>query len=296
MLGFFQKIIGSMRLLTVFTCCLVFVGATSFDAHAEIDSRLELEVERYIKGLRKSGKIRSDERTAWSVYDFKNGKKLVSINEKMPLQAASMIKPYLALAFFHKAKQGSLIYGPTSRKHMELMIQVSNNDSTNWVMRQVGGPSAVQTLLKKHYPSLCQNISIVEYIPAGGKTYRNKGSALDYSRFLYALWNGNLPNSTELKRLMALPGNDRLYTKVRNVPQGTLVYNKTGSTSMCCGDMGILYVRDKNGQRHAYTLIGIIESQRRNTSSYTSWISTRANVIRGVSNIVYADMKKRLDL
>lgn len=263
---------------------------------AAIDSPLELEIEKYIKSLRKTGKISSDERTAWSVYDFKTGKKLVSINEEVPLQAASMIKPYLALAFFHKVKEGSLIYGPSSKRHMELMIQVSNNTSTNWVMQQVGGPAATQALLKKHYPRLSKNLSIVEYIPSGGKTYRNRAAAKDYSRFLFALWKGSLPASTEIQRLMALPGSDRLYTKVKNVPVGTRVYNKTGSTSMCCGDMGILHVEDKKGDRHAYTVIGIIESRKRNTSSYSSWISARANIIRRVSGIVYDNQKKRLGL
>jgi len=94
---------------------------------------------------------------------------------------------------------------------------------------------------------------------------------------------------------MALPGIDRLYTDAKRVPAGTAVFNKTGSTAMCCGDMGILVARGRNGKSYPYVVIGIIESGRRNTS-YSTWISRRADVIREVSNIVYLNMKKRYPL
>ncbi|MDF1754738.1 MAG: serine hydrolase [Verrucomicrobiales bacterium] len=275
-------------ILTVLTASLCVASV----AQAAVDSSLEAQIERYIKSLRAQGKLRSYERTAWLVYDFKSGKQTVSINVDTPLQAASMIKPYLALAFFHRVAEGRIIYGPESRKHMEAMIQHSNNDSTNWVMKQVGGPSGVQSLLKHSYPNLCRHMSIVEYIPPGGRTYRNRASASDYSRFLHALWNGQLPHGKEILRTMALPGRDRLYTDAKRVPVGTQVFNKTGSTAMCCGDMGILSVKGKNGQRYPYIIIGIIES-RVKSKSYGSWISFRADVIREVSNLVYTDMKKR---
>lgn len=261
-------------------------------AREGIDSEIEAEIERHVKSLRRQGKVRSNERTAWVVYDLTTDTKLASINEDAALQAASMIKPYLALAFFHQVKAGKLIYGPTSRRHMELMIQKSNNESTNWVMRQTGGPAATARLLKAHYPKLCRQISLVEYIPAGGRTYRNKGSAADYTRFLIQLWKKDLPHSEELLRLMALPGIDRLYTRARKVPKGTRVFNKTGSTAMCCGDMGILVAEGPDGKSYPYILIGIIESSRRNRS-YGPWISSRANVIRAVSNLTFLAMKQR---
>lgn len=262
-------------------------------APARAAGPLQNRIDGYIKSLRAKGGLRSDERTAWIVYDFTDGEELTNINGNTPLQAASMIKPYLALAYFHQVEAGKLTYDSTARRHLELMIQKSNNDSTNWVMRQTGGPEATEALLKRHYSSLCQNIDIVEYIPEGGKTYRNQGSAADYARFLHALWYRQLPQSAEILRMMSLPGIDRLYTDVPSVPEGTRVYNKTGSTAMCCGDMGILVARGRDGKTYPYLVVGIIESARKNTSSYSSWISRRADVIREVSNLVYLDMKKR---
>ena len=94
---------------------------------------------------------------------------------------------------------------------------------------------------------------------------------------------------------MALPGRDRLYTNAKRVPTGTKVYNKTGSTAMCCGDMGILVARGSNGRSYPYLVIGIIESGSRNRA-YGPWISSRGNVIREVSNLTYLSMKKRYSL
>jgi beta-lactamase class A len=247
---------------------------------------LEAAVEAYIDELRRTGKIARDERTGWSVYDFTTGKKLVTINEDVQFQAASLIKPFIAAAFFHKVKQGQLVYGPKSRRHMQRMIQHSNNASTNWVIRQVGGPQSVQRILTRHYPAIFQDTLLVEYIPANGRTYKNRASLHDYSRFLFAVWNKQIVGAREIKRLMALPGSDRLYTGVPDVPRGTRVYNKTGSTARVCGDMGILSVKGVDGKRYPYILIGIIEKQR-SARNYTTWIRSRSEIIRKVSAIVY---------
>jgi beta-lactamase class A len=252
---------------------------------------LESVVSRYIKGLRRQGRLAADERTGWSVFDFTTGQKLVTINEDVQFQAASLIKPFIAAAYFHRANRGDFIYGTKSRYHMRRMIHASNNYSTNWVMRQAGGPRAVQRILRVHYPGIFRDTKIVEYIPAGGQTYRNKASVHDYSRFLYALWKKTIPGASEIRRLMALPGSDRIVTGVDDIPQGTKVYNKTGSTARLCGDMGILTVKGPNGRIYPYTIVGLIEKRRR-AGDYTSWIRSRANIIRDVSGIVYKGIER----
>ena len=162
-------------------------------------------------------------------------------------------------------------------------------------MRRVGGPATVERILKRNYPGIFKDTRIVEYIPAGGRTYRNKASAHDYSRFLYSLWKGRFPHAGEIKRLMALPGTDRILTGVADIPRGTEVYNKTGSTSRLCGDMGILIVEGQDGKRYPYTLIGIIE-KRAAAKNYTAWIRSRGDVIRSVSQIVYKGIAQQHEL
>ncbi len=254
----------------------------------------ESSIEQFIKELRRQGKLDSDEKTGWMVYDLTRGKSIVDINADQVFQAASMIKPFVALAFFHKVKDGQLKYGPQSRRNMELMIQRSNNSATNWVMRMVGGPAECDRVLRTHYGSIFKNTSIIEYIPAGGRTYKNSALPSDYIRFLQALWADQLPYGKEIRRLMSLPGRDRLYNGTP-IPQGTLVYNKTGSTAHLCGDMGILVLRDRQGNRYPYALVGIIERESR-ASNYGNWMLTRGNVIRQVSTLVYKEMKKRYQL
>lgn len=255
-------------------------------------SKLEAAVEQHIKTLRRQGKIAADERTAWSVFDFTSGEKLVTINEDRPLQAASLIKPFIATAFFEKVESGQLKYGPQSRRLMERMIQRSDNHATNQLTRRVGGPRTVENVLKRTHPGVFRQTHIVEYIPANGRTYKNQASVHDYSRFLFALWQDKLPHSDELKRLMALPGPDRIIREASTLPRSTRIYNKTGSTSRLCGDMGIVLVKDAAGREFPYTIIGVIEKRER-AKNYTSWIRSRARVIGEVSDLVYAGIAAR---
>jgi beta-lactamase class A len=162
------------------------------------------------------------------------------------------------------------------------------------MLRKIGGPKAAERVLKRKYPGIFQDTRIVEYIPRGGRTYRNKASAHDYSRFLYAVWKEDIFGAREIKRLMALPGRDRILTGVASIPVSTRVYNKTGSTARVCGDMGILIVEGPDGKRYPYTVIGIIEKERR-TRDYATWIRSRGAVIRNVSGIIYRGIVKRYD-
>jgi beta-lactamase class A len=252
---------------------------------------LEERLEQFVQEQRGKGIITRDETMGWLVYDITTGQRLVSINADTAMQSASMIKPLVALAFFHKAKKGKLIYGPKSRAKMESMIHYSSNSATNWLMRRCGGPNAVQHILRTDYGSLFRSTKIVEYIPCGGQTYRNRASAEDYNRFLCALWQDDLPFSGELRRLMALPGKDRLCYGTE-VPQGTRVYNKTGTTAKLCGDMGIIVGQGRDGQIYPYIVVGIIEKKSR-VRNYRRWKETRGDLIRQVSSMAYEDMKRR---
>ena len=253
---------------------------------------VEQAVESHIKKLRAKGRIDRDERTAWSVYDFTSSRKLVTINEELQLQSASLVKPFIAAAFLTKMKRDALKYQRRGRIRMERMIQRSDNAATNWATRKLGGPSQVERFLKRRYPGIFQDTRIVEYIPRNGRTYRNKASAHDLSRFLYALWNNRFDGADELKRLMALPGPDRIKSRAKLLPSSTRIYNKTGSTARLCADMGIVLVTDDAGNEYPYTFIGIIEKASRATN-YTRWIRARSNVIGEVSDIVYSRIAKR---
>lgn len=264
---------------------------------------LQQKVASLIQSLRRQGVLRSEEKTSWSVYDFTTRTKLISINEALPRQAASMIKPFVSQAYFYQVEQGrkGARYTDEIRARMERMIQRSTNPDTNHIMDLVSrhqsgqGPRDVEKVLKQAAPGIFQQTAIVERIPAGGQTYRNLASAHDYSRFLFAMWNNRLPYSQEMRRLMGLPSRDRMTQGVADLPSAVRVYHKTGSTAMLCGDMGIIEIPDQRGQWRAYTFIGIIERPSR-TNDYSTWIRSRGDVIRRVSNLVYREMKDRHQL
>jgi beta-lactamase class A len=255
---------------------------------AERRRQFESLIAEHVAQLRRQGLLSRDERTAWSVYDFTTGASLVEINADIELQSASLVKPFLALAYMRRVEEGKLKYDDAARVQMERMIQLSDNGSADWVMHRLGGPAAVQRLLRERYGDILPGVEIKEYIPSSGRTYRNKASARDYSRFLLALWRDELPGSKEIKRLMSLPKRDRLRTGVP-LPDDVEVYDKTGSTSRLCGDMGVLLAKGPDGREYAYTLIGIIE-KKRPARHYFRWLRARGNVIRDISALVYRSL------
>ncbi|WPL19805.1 hypothetical protein Thiowin_04950 [Thiorhodovibrio winogradskyi] len=287
--------------LTLATGGLLLGGLPEVIAAAP--NSLQAQVSALVKRMRAEGRISSNERTSWSIYDFSSRQKLVAINEDIPRQAASMIKPFVAQAFFYTTeRRGSgLQYTSSVRDIMERSIRHSSNTATNELMQMVSrangnrGPGDVEAVLKKHAPGVFRETSIVEYIPAGGRTYRNLASAHDYSRFLFALWHSRLPQAQELREIMGLPNHDRITRRVSSIPANVRVYDKTGSTARLCGNMGIIECQDSRGRPRPYTFIGIIERDNR-TESYTSWITARSNAMRSVSNLVYLYMKNRHQL
>jgi beta-lactamase class A len=214
-----------------------------------------------------------------------------------------MIKPFVAQAFFFtmQDRRGKLRYTGSVRDTMERMICHSSNTATNEIMDLVSrynggnGPSDVERVLKRHAPGVFQQTSIVERIPANGRTYRNQASAHDYSRFLWALWHDRMPHCPEVRELMSIPNHDRITRRVRGMPSSVRVYDKTGSTAMLCGNMGIIECQDRRGRPRPYTFIGIIEKSQR-TNYYTTWITNRSNAMRDVSSLVYAYMRQQHQL
>jgi len=289
------------QLLTALISCAagLMIGTPGF-AQARSGSSLQGRVSDLEKKLRARGLIGANEKTSWSVYDFTTRTKLVAINEEAPRQAASMIKPFVAQAYFFQVdgSKGKLKYTDDIRRTMESMIRRSNNPATNRIIdlvsRRAGGkgPSDVERVLKAKAPGIFVQTRVVERIPEGGRTYRNLASARDYSRFLYALWNDQLPYAAELRRIMALPKRDRMAHSVEAIPSNVRVYHKTGSTAQLCGDMGIIQAEGPGGARFPYTFIGIIERPSR-TTDFASWIKRRGDAIRAVSELVYLDQRQR---
>lgn len=262
---------------------------------AAIDTPMRDAINAHVQELRRKHLIDDDETTSWYVHTLHDNRTWAAINAERSLQCASMVKPYVALAFMHQVSKGRIIYGRVSKSNLEAMIQRSSNTSTNWAISTLGGPAAVQRILTSSYGDVLRETHIVEAIPRNGRTYKNRSSARDYVRFSRALWAEEFPHSDEIKRLMALPGRDRLYTGAPDIPVGTKVMNKTGTTSRLCGDFGILVARTRAGQHVPYAIVGIIEKRRR-ADNFSAWAASRGQVIRGVSNLAYQVLERHYGL
>ena len=263
---------------------------------SSIDSRLEEDIDRYIKGLRRREHLSKTDRTSFVIYDIARAHKLVSINEDRPMMAASLIKNFVMLAYFHEVRQDRLSHTNQNRRHLRNMIQKSFNSSTNYFIRLLGGPRRVNRILTANYPYF-EHTRIVEYIPNGGRTYRNTTSSHDMNRFYNQLWLGNLPLSIKMKYYLGLPKADRLFDNTC-IPQGVHVYNKTGTVYGMVADSGVVVITDPSGKRRAYIVTGIIEdrtkiNQRNRSLPFTTWVNRRSEILRSVSEGVYEYIYER---
>ncbi len=213
------------------SCTAIASTATLLPSVASASgSDLQKQLNRLVNQQRSEGRISHHERTAWTVFDFQTRDKLVSINATRYMQAASMVKVFVALAYFFLNEQAPHKYPYTGyeRHLMERMLVKSSNHATNTLMEMCKGPANVQRLCQLATKHHFQRLHIVEYIPDGGRTYRNRVSADDYNRFLSKLWHDELPHAGEIKRIMSIKNHDRITTEI--MPLNTRVYDKTGST------------------------------------------------------------------
>ena len=275
-------------------CCGITVLLCSTDVYASrdpsIDSPLEEYVDEFVKQFRPRKGLTYSDQTSFVVYDLSQNVKLVSINEETPRMAASLIKNFVMLVYFHEVKHGRLYHSNRNRYHLERMIRYSSNDSTNYFIRLIGGPREVDRKLKANYPFFKQT-KVVEYIPRNGRTYRNLTSARDLNKFYVQMWNKTLPYSDKMKYYFELPNGDYIYKKTR-IPSSAKVYNKTGTVYGLIGDSGIIVMRDANGILRPYVFTGLIEDRsktnsRRRRISFGAWVGQRANILRRVSERVY---------
>ena len=257
---------------------------------ATIDSPLEATFELYIKNKRNRRVLSSTDRTSFVVYDISKNKKLVSINEDRQMMAASLIKNFVMLAYFHEVKHGRKAHTNTNRGHLRAMIQVSNNSSTNYFIRLLGGPARVNQILRLNYPYFKQT-RIVEYIPSGGRTYKNMTSARDLSLFFLRLWHGRLPYSDKMKWYFKLKNGDYIFKKTY-IPTSVAVYNKTGTVYGLVGDGGVLVLRDPQGKLRPYVFIGLMEDRTKTIyknrwQSFAKWRNQRTFILRRLSERAY---------
>lgn len=287
---------STAKLVALLMCCSlslllpVFISSAAAHRDTTIDSPLEANFEHYVKSRRNRRVLATTDRTSFVVYDISKNKKLVSINEDRQMMAASVIKNFIMLAYFHEVKYGRQKHTAVNKGNLRAMIQWSSNGSTNYFIRLLGGPAKVDRILRANYPYFKQT-RIVEYIPYGGRTYKNMTSARDLSTFFLKLWQGKLPFSEKMKWYFNLQNGDYIFKKTY-IPASVKVYNKTGTVYGLVGDGGVLVFRDPKGIPRPYIFIGMIEDRtktntRNRWQSFYDWKNRRAYILRRLSEQAY---------
>ena len=284
------------KLVALLVCCSlslllpVFISPAAAYKDSTIDSPLEANFEDYVKSRRNRRVLATTDRTSFVVYDISKNKKLVSINENRQMMAASVIKNFVMLAYFHEVKYGRQKHTAVNKGNLRAMIQWSSNSSTNYFIRLLGGTARVDRILRNNYPYFKQT-RIVETIPYSGRTYRNMTSARDLSTFFLKLWQGKLPFSEKMKWYFNLKNGDYIF-KQTYIPASVKVYNKTGTVYGLVGDGGVLVFRDPKGIPRPYIFIGMIEDRTKTNTgnrwqSFYNWKNRRAYILRRLSERAY---------
>ena len=277
-------------LLPIFTAPAATYRNTPNKYRGTIDSPLEANFESYIKSRRSRRVLAATDRTSFVVYDISKGKKIVSINEDRQMMAASIIKNFVMLAYFHEVKYGRQKHTAANKGKLRAMIQWSSNVETNYFIQLLGGPARVDRILRSNYPYFKQT-RVVEKIPYGGRTYKNMTSARDVSTFFLRLWQGKLPHSEKMKWYFKLKNGDYIYKRTY-IPASVEVYNKTGTVYGLVGDGGVLVLRDPQGRARPYIFVGLMEDRtktntRNRWQSFSDWKNRRAYILRRLSEQAY---------
>ncbi len=264
---------------------------------------LEAGILSYMEDLYRSGRLQRQDILSMVVQDLSSGKLLVSIRPRRRVKSASLIKLPILHAYLLASEKGMLEHSEIIQQHLVKMIRFSSNESTNWILEKLGGPSQVQKLLDQS--SMYHELKLVEYIPEDGKTYRNKVSSADLNQILVRTWfhqslgmksnkEQNRQASKRMLYLMSLPGYKWIQDRIKDGTcfsrrKSVRVWDKTGFVKGINGDAGIVEFNTPNGRR-AYTIVLIME--RENYLSIpgdaNTWSARVAMVLRRISEMSYA--------
>lgn len=257
------------------------------------------------------------EKTAWSVYDLRDHKSLWDINENESMRAASMIKPFVVLAYLslhpvptpeEKEKLQFMIdYNPDKieqkdwyKKLPAWSVYSKANALTTEIMKTIGTPEEILNTLKTKTinkgtssipllpDSSTNGIHLEETIRTDGKTYKNTlttKSIVEFYRHLYE--NRDIEPYATLLSFLKTPKRDSIADKT-NIPWIYPVASKSGTTGLARCDGGIIFAKDPDGKAHPYIFVGMFSRSDGNPyKNYTKNSKERADISREISSQVY---------
>lgn len=187
----------------------------------------------------------------WSVYikDLSTGKTM-KINEH-PMESASLIKLFIAGTIYEQLDWGNLDETDTIMNALNLMITVSDNESSNVLVRQLydengsfqDGLDVVNDFIRRHGFTNTQQVNGIAdpslWVSDGSV---NMTSAADCGRLLEGIYNHNLLSHFNSYRFEVLLNKQEVNYKIPGgLPAGTHISHKTGEVDDTENDASIIY-------------------------------------------------------
>jgi beta-lactamase class A len=260
------------------------------------DHGLEAQIEKYVKNLRKKGKIPSTETTSFYVYDITDKKVLTDINIDDQKMGASLPKLFAMAAAYDKLerKKAGSKERKRVRKHIEKMIQPSDNAEFNWVVKYVGGVKAVQKYVDS--TGMFTETKIVETINTyNGRTYKNKTSAHDLNIFLNQVYLGNIVSkkaSKEMLEIMDGYTTSRIAQRILPMKGVKNLAGKTGVVYGMNGESTIITFKKKGEKERKFIFTAIFEDttlpykKGHGRATRKRWGRVRSGYMRDIAEIV----------
>jgi len=237
----------------------VFIGLLAFalqPAHAASTPNL-LSLEQQLQAL--VGSQTSDVGVA--AVDLTSGE-TVSINGNTAFPMASTVKVAVAAAYLSQVDHGrrsldDRISGLSASSLMERMMIHSDNHATDMLIRDLGGPKAIQEWVKFHgldHLRVDRNIARLLADKRDLWDYRDSSTPLAMVDLLRRLDKGNVLQPESRSYLMDLMGRcETGKNRIRGMlPWGTRVEHKTGTLNGYTSDVG--YITLSNGHRIAVAM------------------------------------------
>ena len=180
------------------------------------------------------------------IKNLKTGDQLIINDGKY--SAASIIKLFVMAGVMNELEQGNLAESDVLGRTLYSMITVSDNYSSNYLVKTMGGGNYHTGFQKENANTInagclnTQHLSLFsgygDYVSYG----RNWVSPYDCGILLEKIYNRTLVSPEKSDRMLALLKDQQRRNKIPYpLPQGTVCANKTGETSTVQSDVGIVY-------------------------------------------------------
>ncbi len=255
--------------------------------NAYTPSALNQEVEKKIQSLREAGKLEKDDHVSVVAFDLENEHFMAHVGSTEPRNAASLIKPFIMLAAYHKVKTGTPAPEWLERQ-IEQMIVNSNNPASTKVIKFIGGLEEAQRIITQYGFA---HTELKEYIPSNGRTYKNRTSANDLNVLLHQLHSGQLVDR-DYSALM-LRYLDQYTTSRLASFESQYAIGLAGKTGYVAGTQAeATQVTLPNGKK--YNFVAIVENKSNPRRQDLEWHNNSREALKELFSTVHAHASARL--